>query len=395
MACRLFPAVPLCTVLFFWGMQLARSEVGIFSSGKPLNESNTLGPRSWYLGPDGCRVGRPGNLVVTPSLGYSLNGGELLDTQSTGPRLCSWLSTMENAHESMRSAWEREHAARKAQVSWWNIFKKLWLWRRSFPEFKIDVIIRHLDLWNNDRFGHAMPWIAAHFVYECPDADSSYGLMEHLCNTAFSQKNDPRVPETVFLLLQPREGYNQPLKVEADKWQYVAGLAAGLRPGRTALEKPRDDWAWAATLYARAASFMTINGSIDEYWMNKGYCFFRSRLRVQWKFVRETVCERLHREANEGVISAVKAARFKTVQLNVTGINLFGYSRPVLWGFLDEGVLSLNVGSGLLRLEIDTDPQNGPDFERAKSTAQNVRAANLVLGAVGSFLGKNRRSKYP
>lgn len=112
-------------------------------------------------------------------------------------------------------------------------------------------------------------------------------------------------------------------------------------------------------------------------------------LRMQWK-LRDTVCDRLHRDANEGVLSAVKAARLKTVQLNITGINLFGYSRPVLWGFLDEGVLSLNVGSGLLRLEIDTDPQNAPNFERAKSTTQNVRTANLVLGAVGSMIGRKK-----
>lgn len=277
MACRLFLAVLLSTVLLIWGMQVARSEVGVFSpSGKSLNESNTLGPQSWYLGPDGCRLGRPGNLVVTPSKGFSLNGGELLDTTSTGPRLCNWLAAMEKAHDSMRPTWEREHASQRAQVQWWNLPRRLRLWRRAFPEFKVEVLVRYLDLWNNDRFGHAMPWIAAHFVYDCPDPESSYGLMEHLCNTAFSQQSDSRVPETVYILLQPREGYNQPLKVEADKWQYVTGLTAGLRPGRTPLEKRQDEWAWASALYARAASFMTINGSIDDCWMNKGYCYFKS-----------------------------------------------------------------------------------------------------------------------
>lgn len=108
-------------------------------------------------------------------------------------------------------------------------------------------------------------------------------------------------------------------------------------------------------------------------------------LLVEWRILGESVCERLHRDANEGVVSAVKAAKFNTVRLKITGVDFFSYSRPVLWGFLDEGVLRVNVGSGLLRLQIDTNPQNAPNFERAKSTTQNVRAASLLINGLGSL----------
>lgn len=369
-------------------------DVGIPSaSGKAIDQSNILGPHMWALSVDGCRVGKPGNLVVTPMPGSSQHGGEILDTQKTGPQLCEWLSMMEKAHASMTVAWDEEHTRRKSEVSKWRIFKRFSMWRQSFPKLEIQVRIMYLDLWNNDRFGHPMPWITAQFMYKCPKPDVGYGLMDHLCGSVFAEGNDPRIATNVHLLLQPRAGYNQPLTLDPSKWQYFSGLIMGLRSARSEEEKRRDDgFAWGTALYGRATSFMTLSGKVDDYWMNHGYCYYKPLLRVEWQFLRETVCERMHRDANEGALSALKAAKFESVRLHLSGVDLFSYSRPVLWGSLDEGVLSFNVGSAILRLEVDTNPQNAPDFERAKSTIQNVRAANIAIDVVNSLLSmKDKR----
>lgn len=269
------------------------------------------------------------------------------------------------------------------------------MWRRTFPELEITVHTRYLDLWNKDRFGHAMPWITAIFSYKCPDSEKTYGLLDHLCGQVFSDGDDPRVPAQVHLLLQPRPGFNHPLAVEASKWNYLSGFATGFRGGRTKHEKERDDgFAWATSLYSMMNSFMTLSGRIDDLWMNEGHCYFKPLLRLEWRILSETVCERLHRDANAGVMGAVKAATFESVRLKITGVDFFSYSAPVLWGFLDEGVLSINAGSGLLKIQIDTDPRNEANFERSKSTAQNVRAAGLVLKGLGSFFGNKNDKRH-
>lgn len=272
-------ALPLGAVL--WAVLVpnnATGEVGFPSaSGKSINEASIMGPQSWALEADGCRVGRPGNLVVTPLGGSTQYGGEVLDTKSTGPQLCAWLSMIEKAHYNMEAAWNEEHARRRAQVSRWNLWKRFTMWLRKFPELEILVHTRYLDLWNKDRFGHAMPWITAQFSYKCPDREKTYGLLEHLCGSVFAQGSDPRIPASVHLLLQPRSGFNHPLEVDASSWQYVVGLATGLRGSRSTEEKLHDDgWAWATSVYGSVNSFMTLTGRIDDYWMNQGHCYFKS-----------------------------------------------------------------------------------------------------------------------
>lgn len=107
------------------------------------------------------------------------------------------------------------------------------------------------------------------------------------------------------------------------------------------------------------------------------YCF--RLLRVEWSIFGETVCERLQRDANAGVGGAFKAAALETVQVNVTGMDLFNFTRPVLFGALEEGLLLPDSGSGFVSMAIDTNPHNLANFKRAKSTSRNVRAAGLVL----------------
>ena len=75
---------------------------------------------------------------MTPTGGSTVDGGEVLETQTTGRLLCSWLTMMERAHYEMLSAWE-EYKRRKADVPFWNIFRRLALWSRSFPELEIEA----------------------------------------------------------------------------------------------------------------------------------------------------------------------------------------------------------------------------------------------------------------
>ncbi|CDJ53667.1 hypothetical protein, conserved [Eimeria brunetti] len=381
--------VALAAFLFLLLARESRADVGVASSeGHSVNTTSVLHRQSWILTREGCRVGKAGNLVVTPIGGTTVDGGEALETQTTGPLLCMWLSMMEKAHYEMLATWQEEHMRRKAGVPWWNIFKRLALWRRSFPKLEIEVEIRYLALWNKDKFGHPMPWATAVFRYKCPDAHVSYGLLNHLCGTAFSEYNDPRVGSEVHLLLQPRPGYNRPLDIRASNWQYLTGALSGLRGGRTRDQREREErWIFPESLYSRMNSIMTISGKIDDCWMNEGLCYFKWLLRVEWTLFRETVCERLQRDANSSLGGAFKAAALRSVQVNVTGMDFFNYSRPVLFGVLEEGTILANAGSGFVSLEVDTDPQNLVNFERAKSTSQNVRAAGLVLKGVGKLLG--------
>ncbi|XP_022588609.2 uncharacterized protein LOC34621467, partial [Cyclospora cayetanensis] len=335
---------------------------------------------TWFMGGDGCRIGNPGNLVVTPIRSPTYSGEVMLDMQHSGRELCSWLSTIEKAHRVMVPAWQEEHLKRRSNTSFWNLYRRFKLWRRSVPKVEFEVEIVYLDLWNKDRYGHPLPWAVALFRYKCPTHEVGYGLWDHLDGEFFSLSTDPMSPTEVHLLLQPRPGYNQPLQVEASNWQYLSGFVSGMRRGRTRDEREmQESWAWAASLYGGLKSFMTVSGKISDLWMNNGKCYFRWPLHVEWNIFDDTVCERLHRDANANVVGALKAAALPTVKIHVTGIDLFRYSRPVLWGVLDEGILSINAGTGILRLEIDTDPRNVPNFERFKSTAETTRAAGLVV----------------
>ncbi|KAL8455056.1 hypothetical protein Emag_001081 [Eimeria magna] len=368
-------------------ISVTQADVGYTSPhGYAIDQDDLLGPGLWAMTPEGCRVGSPGNLVVSPLGGTNSEGGELLDTLHIGPQLCAWLSMIEKAHYSVKESWEAERQRRRSQTPFWNIFKRFSLWRSTFPEPEFVVRIVYLDLWNKDRFGFNMPWITAYFSYQCPESGKTYGLLDHLCGSVFSIGNDPRAPSPVQLLLQPRPGYNRPLAVGASGWQYVAGFLAGLGRGS---DEPRSDvavtWDWAAAVYGHMASFITLRGHIDEYWMNAGRCYFRSLLHLEWRVFSRTVCEELHREAASGVVGAFKAARVNSVRLNITGLDFFRGHRPVMWGLLDEGVLGINLSSALLRMEIDTSPSNVPDYERSRSTAQNVRAAGLVLKGIKWF----------
>lgn len=120
---------------------------------------------------------------------------------------------------------------------------------------------------------------------------------------------------------------------------------------------------------------------------------FHRLLRLQWGFFNETFCERLHQQASSGVLGAVKAAAVDSVQLHVVLLSLFRHETPLMYGAIDEGVLGLNEVSDLLTMEIDTSPQNVPDFERSKSTAENVRTANMIFNGVSAFLAKKPASK--
>ncbi|CDI83136.1 hypothetical protein, conserved [Eimeria praecox] len=380
-------------LLFLGFATNGRAEVGVASSeGTTVAAHSVLHRQSWVLTGEGCRVGKAGNLVVTPMGGSNVDGGEVLDTQRTGPLLCSWLAMMERAHYEMLATWQEEHKRRKAQVSAWNIFKRLAMWGRSFPELEIDVELSYIALWDKDRFGHPLPWATAIFRYKCPKADVSYGLLDHLCGSVFSENTDPRVASKVHLLLQPRAGYNRPLEIHASNWQYLTGALSGLRVGRTEAEQERDErWIWPASFYSRMNSVMTITGTIDDCWMNFNDCYFKWLLRVEWKLFRETVCERLQRDANAGVGGALKAAALRTVRVNVTEVDLFNYPRPVLFGVLEEGIVLANAGTGFVALEVDTDPHNLANFQRAKSTSQNVRAAGLIVKGVSELLNLGKK----
>lgn len=258
-------------------IEKAIADVGIFSSdGNSVRTTSTLHRQSWTMSPDGCRVGKAGNLVVTPLGGSAADGREILDTQRTGPQLCAWLSMMEKAHYEMSSAWESRHNRKRSQVSRWNILRRFLLWTRSFPELEFQVEVRYISLWNKDRFGHPMPWASVVFRYICPESDRSYGLLDHLCGAVFSQGKDPRVGTEVYLLLQPRTGYNRPLDVRASNWQYVSGALSGLRGARTESQREADEkWMWLSSTYSRLNSIMTISGKVDDCWMNGGECYFK------------------------------------------------------------------------------------------------------------------------
>ncbi|CDJ41175.1 hypothetical protein, conserved [Eimeria tenella] len=379
--------------------ELVVADVGVYSpEGSMVRVFNTLGSNMWYMSAEGCRVGLPGNLVVTPRAGSNAEGGELLDPMFTGPHLCSWLSMMEKAHHSMKKAWEKEHERQRSKVPRWNLLRRYFMWKQAFPELVFDVEIRYIDLWNKDRFGLPLPWATALFRYRCPDSKTSYGLFEHLCGAVFTQSPDSRVPSEVYLLIQPRQGFNRPLQVSASNWQFVSGALAGLgslRKNRSD-EKEEESVGLLGTLkslYTRHEAIMTIPGKINDYWMYAGRCYFKWLLRLQWGFFNETFCERLHQQASSGVLGAVKAAAVDSVQLHVVLLSLFRHETPLMYGAIDEGVLGLNEVSDLLTMEIDTSPQNVPDFERSKSTAENVRTANMIFNGVSAFLAKKPASK--
>ncbi|CDJ27245.1 uncharacterized protein EMH_0083680 [Eimeria mitis] len=356
-----------------------------------VDRRDVLGPGMWSMGPDGCRLGVPGNLIVTPKPGSTQEGGEILDPFEVGPEVCSWLSMMNEAHNQVRAAWEAEHARRRNSISSWNLLKRYTMWRKTFPQLEIDVDVRYMSLWNTDRFGHPLPWARVVFRYWCPDSEDNYGLFDHLRGSVFSQGKDPRVPTEVYLLLNPRMGFNRPLDVSASKWQFVTGAISGLSEGGDAVQ-PRMSGtvALVESMFVKYQSFTTLKGSINDCWMQQGHCYFKWLLRMEWRIFGETFCERVHRQANTDVGSAFKSSALNSVQVHVFGLDLFSGTRPVLYGMADEGVLGVNDNSGVLTMEIDTDPRNIPDFNRSKATARNIRAANMLFKGVSSFLGKRK-----
>ncbi|KAL8425781.1 hypothetical protein Efla_004133 [Eimeria flavescens] len=379
---RATPLLSLYAAFAFFSVSPASCDVGFESEGGyRLDQEDSLGPYSWAMTPEGCRVGSPGNLVVSPLGGTDKEGGQLLDTWHAGAELCAWLSLMQNLHDSLETAWNEAHQRRRSEVSFWRVFKRFSLWRMKFPALRIRVRVLYLDLWHKDRFGFNMPWIRAEFSYGCPEQEEGYGLFDHFCGSVFSTASDQRVPSQVHLLLQPRLAFNKPLSVGASNWQFVTGFLAGLPAGENN-EHKKDvavAWDWAAAVYGRLSAFISLKAHIDEFWMNRGTCYFRSLLRMEWRLLAETICQKLHREAGKGVVGAIKAAKVNSVRLNVTGLDLFKRRRPVLWGLVSEGVVGINTSSAFLRMEIDTNPANVPDYERARHTAQKVRVASLAL----------------
>lgn len=256
---------------------IASADVGVYSPEDiTVNRHDTLVPGMWSLGSDGCKLGMAGNLVVTPRSGSTPEGGEILDPFITGPQLCSWLSAMQRAHDSLRPAWDREHANRRKGVSRWNLLQRYWMWRKTFPGMEVDVEVRTLSLWNMDHFGHPLPWATVLFRYSCPNRETGYGLFDHLCGSVFSQGDDPRVPTEVNLLLNPRPGFNRPLDVRASNWQFVTGAISGLDSGREASEESSGGtFALLQSVFAKSSSFTTLRGTINDCWMYQGYCYFR------------------------------------------------------------------------------------------------------------------------
>lgn len=122
------------------------------------------------------------------------------------------------------------------------------------------------------------------------------------------------------------------------------------------------------------------------------FCFWclHRLLHLEWKIIGETVCERLHRDANENAFSALKASAFNTVRLDITETDFFNYRYPVLWGHVGEGILISKVSSGALRIEVDTNPQNAADFKRSKSTMQTSRAAGLLLTDIAKLVSSRK-----
>lgn len=258
-------------------LNVVNADVGVPSSTSVETEQeSTMGPNSWTLTSEGCRVGKAGNLVVTPLKGSTREGAEILDTSQVGPQLCTWLSLIQKAHNDMEHVWTKEHARKRAEVSRWNIISRIRMWSRTFPRPEFLVRVRHIDLWNNDRFGHAMPWITAEFHYKCPDAKVSYGMTDHLCGTFFADRDDRHAPARVHLLLRPRYGYNSPLKVEADPVHYLTGMVSGLLGRRKTEDKELEaSFAWVNSAYAEWQSFMSVEGKVDDFWLNNGQCYFR------------------------------------------------------------------------------------------------------------------------
>ncbi|CDJ53677.1 hypothetical protein, conserved [Eimeria brunetti] len=393
----------LLAVFFSVFVSFAAAEVGVYSSEVlTVNRRDVLGAGMWSMGPEGCKLGRAGNLVVTPMPGSTAQGAQILDPYFTGPQVCSWLSMVQEAHYGLRSAWEEEHARQRQQVPKWNLLKRYSMWKQTFPDLEVDVEVRFLALWDKDRFGHPLPWATVLFKYGCPDKESNYGgMFNHLCGAVFSQNSDPRVPTEVYLLLNPRPGFNRPIDVSASKWQFVTGAISGLSGGGGSEDAEEEEGgnkiagtlSLLQSLYVKSNAFATLQGTINDCWMYNGQCYFRWPLRMEWRILGETFCERLHRQANEDVSGAFKSAAFSSVQVHVFSLNLFAFDRPVLYAVADEGVVGVNDSSGLLTLQIDTRPENIPNFERSKQTAKNVRTANLIFKGVSSLLGKGKKQK--
>ncbi|CDI74186.1 hypothetical protein, conserved [Eimeria praecox] len=389
---------PLCVfvvALLAGFASFAAGEVGVYTpDGTQVHRRDVLRQGMWSMAADGCRLGLPGNLVVTPKPGSTPEGGEILDPFITGPQVCSWLSLMEEAHSKLREAWEAEHERERSTVSKWNLYKRYMLWKTTFPEMEIDVNVTYLSLWNKDRFGHPLPWATVQFKYSCPNEDSSYGLFKHLCGSVFSQGEDPRVPTDVYILLQPRVGFNKPLNVSASNWQFVTGAISGLsskdQEESSSENRIVDTFGAIQSLIIKGSAFTTLQGSINDWWMYRGTCYYRWVLRMRWKFEDETFCERIHQLANEDLGNAFKSAAFNSVRVYVFAVDLFSSNRPILYGSADEGLLGINEESGLLTMEVDTSPYNIPNFERSKTTARNVRTANILFKGVSQFLGKKK-----
>ncbi|KEP60193.1 UNVERIFIED_CONTAM: dense granule protein GRA12 [Hammondia hammondi] len=355
--------------------------VGGFSGPFPM----ILRRGSWRLDHGACFVGKAKNLVVDPLPRVSHQGPQPLDVTTTGSALCWWLDSMYAAHMALRAAWERRHQEAKNRTAWWNLWRRYANWSASFPEFKINVSVLYLDLWNNDFYGHPLPWFSAEFMYDPPSGRYSYNIFDKLQSHFASAPGG--APQEVFLLLAPAPTFNQPIEKRSSIVAHAATVAAGNELFKEVLGHQRVDEVLSMVPTSRFdlmlnTSVFSFQVKIGDFWERGMDCMLGSRLNLRWDHIGTNVCQYMAAKARE-TASGLAASFLNTVEVRVSGMNFFSYSAPVFRAAFVEGIITKRTTFIPVSMYLSTDPTLTHEYEAAKTVKRAVQA-----GRVGAALAR-------
>ncbi|KYF45262.1 dense granule protein GRA12 [Toxoplasma gondii ARI] len=355
--------------------------VGGFSGPFPM----TLRSGQWRLDHGACFVGKAKNLVVDPLPRVSPQGPQPLDVTTTGSALCWWLDSMYAAHMSLKAAWERRHQEAKNRTSWLNLWRRFANWWASFPEFQIDVSVLYLDLWNDDFYGHPLPWFSAEFSYTPPSGRYAYNLFDKL-QSHFASAPGTAVQE-VFLLLAPAPTFNQPVEKRSSIVARAATVAAGNELFKEALGHQRVDEVLSMVpadpfRLMLSTSAFSFQAKIGDFWERGLDCMLGSRLNLRWDQVGTSVCRYMTAKASE-TGSGLAASFLNTVEVRVTGMDFFNHAAPVFKTEFIEGIITKRATYIPVSMYLSTDPTLTHEYEAAKTVKRAVQA-----GRVGAALAR-------
>lgn len=260
----------------------------------------------------------------------------------------------------------------------------MWEWSRTAPKFVVSLKLSYVDFLNEDNFGNPLPWVEFDVSADCPNEETSFGLFKTYClNRSFR----PMINKSVTAILAPYPSYNRPVSVDRSSSRSLFfGVMSGL--AGSSGKRSRDNDINIVSIIGRIFNKFSLRGKISDFWVaSDGNCYFKSVFKVHWRLFRESLCERLHAQAGQGVMSALKAQMIQSVTLYVQGLDLFERSSPRISAMMEEGILLGIVGDVDVTLAIDPNPQNVVDAAASQKMARNTRAFSLVAQGAMNMLG--------